>query len=178
MRSAALILASSLALACATPVELEFDTASDFSRYQTWDWLPGDALSVHAPFANDFHVEQELGRLVERELAARGLVREREHPDLLVGLTLAARREYRVARERGAVASLPSFHSDKGYEVQAAETEVHRFERFRLALYLSDAQARAIVWQGALEERSTSDLLPLLDAAVGRILERYPPEAR
>ena len=39
----------SVCVACTTPVEISFDEREDFSRYRTWDWLPGAARTIDAP---------------------------------------------------------------------------------------------------------------------------------
>lgn len=170
----ALLIASLLAsLGCAARVEVQADPGAEVSGWQSWDWLPGDALLVYGPEPQPRELEVRLAQLVTEGLARRGFDRDRAAPDLYVGVVLAAQRSAHLLSRTGAVQSLSNLH-DASFEVQAAETEIEIVHLLRLEVFVSERRSGRLIWQGRLTDRVSGDRLDALDAAVERVIAALP----
>jgi len=174
----AVALSVSLGVACSTSPEISFDEREDFSRYRTWDWLPGAARTIDAPAADSVALDLELARLVERALDRRGFERVRRRPDLRVGVRLEVRREEVTIYETHAIEQLSSLHSSPSYEVQAAVKRRQTYERSRLLVFAIEARHGRVVWEGALAARSPGRLGAQLERTIADLLERFPSAGR
>lgn len=177
VRLAAAILAA-LGVACATTVDVAFDERADFSRYRSWDWLPGAAGAVDAPLGRAPALDARLARLVEEALRARGFERGDGGADLLVGYHLRVQREFVTVREIPAMQQLSSFHNSPSYWIQAPRSELHTYERGHLTIVVAGRRERRVIWRGQLEGRFRGDFSPHLEEAVRSLLERFPPPAK
>jgi len=170
----ALVIGSLLAASgCAAKLEIQADPGADVSGWQSWDWLPGDALLVYGPEPQPKKLEIRLAHLVREGLARRGFVRDREAPDLYVGVVLAAQRSAHLMSRTGAVQSLSSLH-DASFEVQAAETEVEIVHLLRLEIFVSERRSGRLIWQGRLTDRISGDRLDALDGVVEQVVAELP----
>jgi hypothetical protein len=174
----AAVLSLSLGVACSTYPEISFDEREDFSRYRTWDWLPGTARTIDAPAANSVALDHELARFVERALERRGFERVRRRPDLRVGVRLEVRREEVTIYETHAIEQLSSLHSSPSYDVQASVKRRQTYERSRLLVFAIEARQGRVVWEGALAARSRGQLGPHLERTTADLLERFPSAGR
>jgi hypothetical protein len=174
----ALLSVSLLGVACATSLEISVDESQDFSRYRTWDWLPGAARTIDAPTPHSGGLDRDLARLVERELERRGFERVRREADLRVGAGLKVRSEVVKVFETGAVEQVSSHHESPSYEVQATVERRETHQRSRLAVVAIDARRGKVVWRGTLEERLRGPVSPELKRMVAELLDHFPPAGR
>ena len=172
------VVSMSLCLACATPPEITFDEREDFSRYRTWDWLPGTPRTIDAPTPYVVGLDRDLARLVEQELERRGFVRVRRGADLRFGVVLNLRREVVKVFETGAIEQLSSLHESPSFQVQATVERQETRERSRLVVVAIDARHGKVVWKGALEERFRGQLSHHLKRTVANLVEHFPPAGR
>lgn len=159
---------------CATPIDVRYDEREDFSRYRTWDWLPGQAIVVKAPFEDERALEALLARAVERELAPRRLSHAPGRGDVHVGAVFSAVRDVEYFYRHGAVETLTSFHETASYETQSVTTETRVVDRCHLALYVSSGRTQRLLWRASLRDRFSGGCRSHLEAAVGSLLERLP----
>lgn len=175
MRLPAAVLATALAaLGCATPVDVRYDDREDFSRYRTWDWLPGQAIVIEAAFEDERTVEALLARAVAREMEALGLSQAPGRGDVNVGVVFSGVRDVEYFQRHGAVETLTSFHETQTFETQSVTTESRVVDRCHVALYVSGARTRRLLWQASLRERMSGGCRTHLEAAVATLLERFP----
>ncbi|MCK5406184.1 MAG: DUF4136 domain-containing protein, partial [Candidatus Krumholzibacteria bacterium] len=89
-----------LAVGCAPMLEVnqDFDEATDFSNYQTYDLMPKDdeamTAEAEAKFAGKRQVmEEELRKALKKHLEAKGITRVTDKPDLLIAYFVGVRKE-------------------------------------------------------------------------------------
>jgi hypothetical protein len=169
------ILVAWLGAGCATSVEVSFDESQDFSRFRTWDWLPG-ARSVDALPGEERDLERLTASLVAAELREKGLVRSVSEPDLRIGYWLRVDRQLVHVNETGATALLASHHSSPSYLVQATEARVDVFDRGHLVVVITDGPRERRVWRGELWARRRGRFATHLPATVSNLLGRLPVE--
>lgn len=172
-----LLVASLLSMlgGCASPVDVRFDPRVDFTRYRTWDWIPGPAGRLDPSGGSPHHLGRRLMRCVERELASRGLARDPEHAELLVGARLRVQRKLMVVRETSAVQHVASMHDSASYDVQATRTRLQPYESGRLEIDLATPRGMRVIWRGVLEREVRGEIASHLEELVARLLESFPP---
>jgi len=149
LRLVQLIVVASSVTACATlTVGSHVERGIDFSRYQTYEWAPPDALP-----AGDARLEENLEFLdhmqgaFEKALVARGYQRVTlGGPDLLVHYHAAVSRRIdvdRLAREPGACPD--------GNQLACNERLID-YETATLVLDIVDARTGRLVWRGWARE--------------------------
>jgi len=162
-----------LAAGCATSVDVAFDDRQDFSRYHSWDWLPG-ARSVDAVPGEERTLDALTSRLVERELRDRGLVRVLDGADLLVGYALRVQRQLVAVNETGAENLLSSHHDSPSYRIQVTKKRIEVHDNGYLRIVVTDGRRERVVWRGELRARRRGDFAGHLPDAVSRLLGQFP----
>ncbi len=170
----AAVLIGGLGLACTTTVHVAFDDREDFSRHRTWDWLPHEAITVHALPPDQHELDTLLTRLVEGELIARGFERSEGAADFLVASYLRVQRELMTVSVTPATQFLYSLHSSPSYAIQATTQEVHAYERAYLAIVVAEGREQRLIWRGEFEGRFRGSFAPHLGDAVSNLLDRIP----
>jgi hypothetical protein len=169
--AAAARLSLAASLACAPALQVHQDAVYDWRGASSWDWQP---LREEPPAESDSALRQQIGGAIQRELAARGLVRSRS-PDLLVAASFALAREQVTRNETPAQQFLPSFHAGSpSYEIVASRRHIIVYERVVLAIEVFDAESRQLVWRGVHEERCRGSFSARAERAVAAILSRLP----
>jgi hypothetical protein len=115
-------------------VDIDYDRAVDFTKLETYDWLP---VEKRGPYAGDL-VDKRIRAAVEEELAARGLEKRSGGPDLLVAYHTFLKDKVEVW-DWG-----PTYHGRHRY--RGSRTEVHTFTEGSLVLDLLDA-GKEVVWR-------------------------------
>ena len=160
-RLAALLL---LAASSSPAIKVNADKDTDFSRYKTFDWVPG--MEATAKPVN--HVR--IMRAVERELLARGLQKRMESPDLRV--TYLAKIEKKIKGQGRQVDSPWSPTPDLRTVV-----DFKKVEEGTLIVELIDADTKLTVWRGVATQPvpSPDEVGPVIDTTVTKLLADYPP---
>lgn len=173
---ASLAFLACLGPACASPVDVTWDARVDFSRYRTWDWLPelSRSLDAEAPDLDPRALGPTLTRHVARELAAKGLSRDRLGADLLVGARLRVERRLVVTQQSGAVQHLASMHDSPSYDVQATRTQLDPYEKGRLEIAVASSREGRVVWRGVVEDEVRGEIAAHVGELVARLLARFP----
>lgn len=159
--------------ACATlQVSSHVDATVDFSRYQSFDWGPADALPTGDPrLDHNAFFQDRLQGAVERGLAARGLERVApgSAPDLLIHYHASATQ--RIYANQGDYAY--------GYTVDL-DSQVHEYEAGIIVVDIVDRRTKAVIWRG-WAQCSLNDLVGdspamarRIDEGVRRMLARLP----
>src|SRR5215470_2527147 len=165
---AILVLGASLAAAQPPPdedkVELEFDKGTDFSAYKTYGWVPFQDPAPNT--ANHIRVT----RAVEKELEAKGLVKATDgRADVFV------RYQGRLEKK---IKGTPSKVDSQWQPTNPRFTvDFSKVQIGTLVLELYDGGTRNVVWHARTSSRvATPDRIEeQIDAAVKRLLSRFPP---
>jgi hypothetical protein len=143
-------------------VEVEYDEAVDFSKYETYMWQKG--LPAARP-----EVQEWIVTAVRRELRARGLRQITEgEPDLLVATAAFAKYD-------GGVSG--GFLYAQSWDVGIIISDIHNTAQGTLVVDLVDAEAGELVWRAIAREAVSGKPQKLekkIDRVVKKIFRRYP----
>jgi hypothetical protein len=165
-----------LSLACSSiHVNREYDSATDFSRYHTFEWKVGAKFPPGSPLGPGSEVDQHFKHAIEAQLAAKRLRPATDgKPDLYVTyyaygtdkLDLTGV-DYKLAPGVSWVGD-PSTHTERSYTEGTLEVD------------LVDAASNHLVWHGTAtdSEQSLEALRNRIDDAVERLFRGYPPRRR
>lgn len=170
------LVAALAAGACGTALRAGATAApdTDFTRYATFAWDDADDFPTGDPrLDNNALFVHRLHLAIEAQLAARGIRRVEEDPDLVVHHHLAVRDRvevFEVDRRRG-------YEDPSGH---GPGTGVYQYEEGTFLVDIADAETLTMVWRGWAQtdiEAGLSDpqrLVELTDAAVARMFESFP----
>jgi hypothetical protein len=178
-------IAALTAAACSSiQVEQDFAPDTDFSAYQTWDWLPVEAQSRNLRAENPL-VDQRIRRAVESELASKGYRQVTSgQPDLMVGyhLIIDEQVDYQTVNDAwGPGWGYGGMYVGYGAPMASStRTYTNRFTVGTLILDMFDVEARELVWRGSAEGelqdvRTPEERQERANAAVAEILDGFPP---
>jgi hypothetical protein len=145
-------------------VKVTFDEATDFSRFQTYDWV-----TTQEPAANPVnHIR--MTRAVERELEAKGLHKSMENPDLRV--TYFAKVEKKL---KGT-----GYQQDSPWQATSDLRTVVDFKRVQegtVIIELLDGDTKLSRGRGVATGPAPppDEVGPMIDTTVRKILADYPP---
>ena len=165
-----------LGTGCAARVDFDFDAQEDFSRYRTWDWLPGKGVGVDAPHRRVRALDERLVAEIEEAMSARGFVRSTRGPDFYVTSHLELRRVEVDVKVPLAPYLLSSNGSGPSYWIGGTVVERRSMEDLRLVIGFVDRGR--VTWHAALSERLdqhfTETPALALDDALAALLESFP----
>ncbi len=178
-------------------VNTQADPYTDFSGYKSFDWLPENGSPLTGERAL---LAQQLRFAVERELQAKGVTKDVQQPDLMIGF-------YGSSKQKSAERTIESvdywgdrrrypFYNDpllgdplskdsnahlyperRGGSYRSIETQTIEYKEGTLVIDFLDTKSMQLLWratlQGVIDER---DPAGQLDKAVIKALEQYPPQ--
>ena len=146
------------------------EQAADFTRYQTFDWGPPDALPTGDPRldGNIFFRDHVMGA-VEKQLVLKGF-------RLLEGSSPHLRVHYHAnVRQR---IDVEATDRQYGYYAGDAEPRKVEFEQGTLVVDVIDARTNRLIWRGWAQDSVDVDnrdrLHRQVDEGVARMFERFP----
>lgn len=156
-------------MACAgASVNSDFDAAADYSGYRTYAWITGTEA------ANPL-VEQRIKSAVDRQLAAKGLTKVADSPDLQVATHASTSVEQQVNVE-----SFGYGYPGLGWGGWSSSmVNVRNVDVGTLLLDLVDASSEQLVWRGVATDvvgHTVSE--QTVNKTVERMLKRYPSAKR
>jgi hypothetical protein len=163
-----LLLAALPAALLAQKVNVEFDSAADFSQFRSFHINEGQLNSKNPNLNNDL-VRKKIQEEIRRRLLEKGLTEAASGPrDLNVGFRLGAAR-------RREVDVYPA-----GWRGLRTRRVVNRYTQGTLTIDLRDPKQRALVWRAvAVEDKNdAADIEGKLPAMVKKAFERYPPKKK
>ncbi len=152
-----------LTMSCALSLidyDYDYDREANFARLRTFAWLPVE-LQANALVIK--HIEVA----VNRELEAKGFMKNQENPDFLIAI------HGRKVRKREAT----------WYDLQGRKRDVRIYDEGTYRLVIVDADSRATIWEGTALRQSDDDALffnvekrnKLIIDMVANILKNFPP---
>lgn len=153
--------------ALAQKVTVEFDRAADFSKYKTVAIRSGQ-LNSKNPALNSELVQKRIEADIERDLAAKGLVKVSGASDLNVVYRFGSARKTEIE-------TYPTGWWGRGTRVVRVP-----YAEGTLVIDLRDPSTHSLVWRAiASEEKSDATKIEgKLDDMVKKAFEKYPPKQK
>ncbi len=156
-------------------VDADYETSTDFSRYKTWSWLPGDRPSEKDV---DAITQQRIRDAIEAELPRHGLAKKDAGGDLNVNYQISV--EHKIKQSNASVGV--------GYgwgpaHIGVSKSPTREYDEGTLILDLVDAQGKTLIWRGTAKgtvhpENSPEEKKENIRKAVAYLLEGYPPSKK
>ena len=156
-----LIAGVAVATAFAQKVNIDSDPAAPFDSFHTYAWTVG------TPSPNPLG-DQRIHDGVDRQLAARGLTKRAQDPDLIVATHVLAR------EERELIANGFGYGWYGGGFGTVTE---HTYVQGTLVVDLYDARTKKMVWRGTATDTASDKAdknAKKVNKALAKMFERYP----
>jgi len=174
------MLLAALGIGCSTSIEVHTShhPSADFSNRTSYAWLPRSPTGD--PRLDDEALDERVRTAVEAELAAKGLTKTAESPQLLLAHQVVLRSETRVSRFDD-----PDSVWDKDYvpriDPSSDEAEFERdYDVGILVLEFSNPETKVVLWRGSAN--TEADLRDpsrkrdrIVQEAVRAMLAGFPP---
>jgi hypothetical protein len=174
MRRLIPMLALLAAAGCTPPltVESDYDPATEFSKYKSWDWLPGAKPSEKDI---DSLSEQRLRSAIEAELPNRGLTKAGAGADLSVTFQISVQHKIETSN-----ASVGVGYGWGPAHIGVSKSPTKSYDEGTLILDLVDPKTKTLVWRGTAKGTVHKDSSPEerqenIKKAVAYLLQDYPP---
>ena len=173
---ACMLLAVGLMVGCATiyDVKYDYDKQTDFAALKTYDWM-----EVPAEAGMDTLTIERIKAAVNAELMAKGLRQTSENPDFLIA-------EHTGSKEKVQTTdwgySYGSYGRYWGGYWGPRNVSTYEYEEGWLILDFVDSESKNLIWRGTAKAEIQNVDTPekrvkLINKAVEKILEKYPPVA-
>lgn len=171
-----LLLISALGCAKGLQVNNDFDKAADFTRYQTWDWMPGETFRSTDPRLDDPKVRERIKGAIENQLVENGFQRATE-PDFHVNYLAALGSELEERR-------IDNYYEYSHYTVfypHWTATYTGVYETGTLVIDILDVDTKRLVWRSTAKlevnpQAGPRENEPKIREAVRAMLKRFPPK--
>jgi hypothetical protein len=175
-----LLVLSAMALACSgIRVDSDYDPSADFSQLRTWAWLP-DAGKSGDPRLDNALLDSRIRAAVQSELEAKGYALATSGtPDFQVAYHVSVEGKLDVDTVyHGGYGRAGHRRGGWGY----GETRVRQYDEGTLLIDVLQPGSGALLWRGSgvatvREERTPEKRTKRINAAVKKILERFPPNS-
>lgn len=157
----ATLIAASAATALAQKVNTDSDPAAPFSSFKTYAWTVG------TPSPNPLG-DQRIHDSVDRQLAAKGLTKRADNPDLVVATHVMTH------EERQLVANGFGYGWYGGLGTTVTE---QTYVQGTLVVDLYDAHTKKMVWRGTATDTASDKAdknTKKVNKALAKMFERYP----
>ncbi len=164
--------------ACSTiSVNSDYDRSVNFEGLRTYDWLPEPQQKQHSPQVENTLVKARVRHAVERELDNKGYRKVSEAPDFYLAYHTAVQKKVEVQTvpaggRRGRRGGWGGVYTD-----------VYEYDEGTLILDIVSAGKQELMWRGTAKavmnwKGSPETKTENINEAVGKILERFPPEKK
>jgi len=164
-----------LAAGCTPPltVESDYDVSTDFSKYKSWNWLPGAKPSEKDI---DSLSEKRLRSAIENELPRRGLTKVEDAADLSVTFQISVQHKIETSN-----ASVGVGYGWGPAHIGVSKSPTRSYDEGTLVLDLVDLKTKTLVWRGTAKGTVDKDYSPeeregRIKTAVAELLRDYPPK--
>ena len=154
-----------LTMSCAQfSINYDYDRDINFARLRTFDLLPVKVKT------NEL-VIKHFERAVNRELEAKGFMKNQENPDFLIAL------HGKKVRKRGIVYEPARRNS---FRITNFGNDVYIYEEGTYTLTIRDAQSKEVIWRGSAKGQleyhpSAEEQMQRINNTVAKILNNFPP---
>ena len=156
-------------------VDADYDTATDFSKYKSWNWLSGTKPSEKDI---DNLTQKRIQEAIEAELPKRGLAKAADGADLHA--------VFQISVQRKIEASPVSVGVGYGWgpaHIGVSKQATRTYDEGTLVVDLVDPKTKTLIWRGTAKGTVHPDASPeerkaRIHEAVAYLLEGYPPLAK
>ncbi len=144
-------------------VRTDYDHEVDFTRYQTFKWMP-NAKKGGKGVPHNSLLDKRVRRAVENELQAKGLQLVKSgKADALLAYHVGVQKRVDVSRH--------------GYGYWRRHTHVHRYKEGSILVDVVDPQMKQLVWRGAAQGvvGHPEGNVENINEAIAKVFEKYPP---
>jgi hypothetical protein len=171
-------------VAAAQKVETDYAHGTDFAKYKTYKWVKiGENSDVNQL------VEQRIVSALEEELAKKGLTKNDDNPDLLVGYQGAISHQTQLNTYGSTVGGGPGWGvgprwgygwgGNMGMASTMSTTTESKIRNGTLVVDMMDPQQKQLVFRGiatdTLNDKPEKNTKKLQNA-VSKIFQKYPPK--
>ena len=164
---------------CATPlaVEHDYDTAYDFSRLKTYDWIPSQPGSEKEELA-----ARRWEQAVNSRLQSKGYTRSTEAPDFLVSMEGVRRTVTGGSTAVGASIHVP-VGQHGSVSLGGGKSKPRVKQEGTLTLNIADAKTKTLIWQGSAtatvpEKMSPEEQQAMSNGVIAEVLKAFPPQKK
>src|SRR5262245_15460634 len=159
------------AVAIAVDTKTDYDHSADFSKFQTFAWKP--AKPENNGVVTNSLVLSRIHDAVAEELRSKGLVENRNNPDLFVVTHVGAENQQNIDY-------WPPAGGWRHWRWMGPDIIVQRYVEGTIVLDMVNAKTNQLVWRSVSTE-TASDLVEVqsekkVDKMVGSALKHFPPE--
>jgi len=170
-----------LALVGCNPIytDHDWDPDADFARYATYSWMEipaREAANVAEAQQQSQLVDKRVKNGVNRELVAKGFKEVSADGDLLVVYYMGAKQITEISQSTYSRGDMYA-----SMFVGGGNVNVDNITEGSIIIDLVDGGTEGLVWRGSAETSvkegtSTEKRSELLDSAIKKIFEKYPPK--
>jgi hypothetical protein len=179
---AILLLASALAGCAGVDVSHDYDPATDFSGYRSFDWFPGGRQLTGDVELDSPLIDERIRAALVRTLTSRGYQKVADRmPDFFVNYHLSVRtRLSNSGMNTHYGVGIGTAGSWGGVGISTG-SRVRQYEEGTLVVDVVDASSRKLVWRGTgsraiRRDRTPDEATRNINAVVEEILKRFPPQ--
>ncbi len=185
MMKTLLIAALGLVMAgCASVrTDADFDTATDFSRYQSWAWIQPTDADNDKPYHTDGLMDQRIRNAISRELNFKGLRQvSADEADILVNYLTKLEKKIDIDTFYSSFGYHPYYYGRYPlYPPVQTDTRVREYQEGTILVDLVDANSKSLVWRGSgtdtVKQRQTpGERTEQVNTLVKEILAQFPPQ--
>jgi len=163
--------------ACSSTMKVttDYDKATDFSTYKTFNFVEEVA---DIPM-NDLN-KRRLLTAIEKELTAKGLEKS-DNPDLVVDIQLNARQEQSATTQSSYYGGYGRRGYRRGGGFSTSTTNINTYVVGTVFLNLVDNKKNELVWQGIGEGTIDFDAKnreEMMEKNVAKVLQGFPPNEK
>ena len=165
-----------LAAGCSSiSVTTDFDSKIDFTRLSSYSWMPTPeqpSAEIQKEHSQNTLIEGRVERAVDTQLAAKGIRKTTQDPDMLVAFHTGVQDKVNVQSW--------GYGYGRGWGARGADITTVNYQEGSLILDFIDPKTKKLIWRGVgkgvLPEKTTPEKSEKnINNAVEKILAKYPP---
>lgn len=167
-----------LLTACATPIEVDYDTARDFSRLRGYAWGAEAPSAKQDPVLYNALTDKRVRQSADNVLTARGFQRvDPASADFLVTYHLGIEKKLDTSRVGLGV----GYGWSNSSVMMGDGLDIEQYEEESLLIDVLDARTRALIWRGGIREPldrylTAQERTAHIHKQVVDILMKFPPQ--
>ena len=162
---------------CAAPlaVNFDYDTAEDFTKLKTYDWMPSTGNA-----AVDELLVRRIRNTVDSQLQAKGRALAAANPDFLIAMQLSGKTAYGSSVGVGMSVGIPVGRAGR-ISLGGGQSKPIEKKEGTLVLDFLDAKTKSLVWKGTASgavrtAASPEEQQQRINEVVAELLARFPPK--
>ncbi|WP_428660712.1 DUF4136 domain-containing protein [Runella sp.] len=181
MKTIAFVTALAIAFASCTTVKVNRSSAN-LAKYKSYAFMEPDVKAGRNPLYYNDIATQNVEAVVDNTLLEKGLQKNEDNPDLLVGYHFFVQQKTRTVTDPAPFYGPYMGWGRWGWRGWSpgywgwGRTRTETYQDGTLVVDMVDARSKKLVWRGSIENAITSpaNITERLPKEVNKILEKYP----